>query len=560
MRYLEKVSGTYRVRLRIPKDIKKYFGQAEIRKSLHTSRFGQAKVLLYNLLSETERIFTMIRAGVLSDDMIRKIVADYLDKSIDSFERQRRGEGNEYVKAYDAEFSNVIASDFGHDMLCKGMGFLNDYKRKALAKRKAQDIDGIMEAALHYIKQHKLDIVPESAEFDRLCHELLKADIQAEGVVLEHVQGNYETDYDRDLKERKKVKTLKELIDIYQKEKEGGWADPASTKAIHSKILHMFGNIRLSQIDREMCIAFREDLKEYPLKNEDFDAPWRELAKKKKSRLAPRTQNGTVIELITLFDYALNNAMGIQGNPAKGLAKSKDDCEKVKNREAFTIEELNNLVKLLTEVDRSTNTETFWIPLLLLYTGARSNEICMLRCADIENGFIHFRNKPEYYQRTKNKKDRKVPIHSQLLKLGLSEFIDSQKLAGNDRLFHNLRVSKGGKWNVDYGKQFNRTFKLKFLAGYSKEQLGKKDLHSIRKTFITWFTDSKLVQTPADFVTLQSIVGHTDTEEMKIFSDFMQKVSLTVDGYGGGLTVDPNALLEKLYYGLDLAPLSIHTS
>lgn len=311
----------------------------------------------------------------------------------------------------------------------------------------------------------------------------------------------------------------------------------------------------LSDIDRETCVKFRDDLKEYPLKNGDFKTPWRELAKKVKTKISERTQLGTMTELSTLLDHAQNHC-GAKGNPAKGLGWSKDDCKPVKNRKPFTTDELASMVGWLGTVNKRKAPEKFWIPLLLLFTGARSNEICMLRCEDVQGDFLHFRNRPEYFQRTKNGKDRQAPIYSLLVRMGFIEYCEAQRAAGHDRLFHRLKQS-GGKWNIDFGKQFNRSDKVKFLEGYTPEQLGEKDLHSFRKTFIHWFINVGKKTTLVDVQTLQSIVGHTDADELKFMREQLELMKLTVEGYAGGMDVDQQKFIEELHYDVDFSPLFI---
>ena len=94
---------------------------------------------------------------------------------------------------------------------------------------------------------------------------------------------------------------------------------------------------------------------------------------------------------------------------------------KKKDRKAYTQEELQKLVNILALVDREKKPEYFWIPLLLLFSGSRSNEICMLRCDDVElRGNIWmlcFWRRVEFNQRTKNKKEKQAPIHNTLVSI-----------------------------------------------------------------------------------------------------------------------------------------------
>jgi len=141
-----------------------------------------------------------------------------------------------------------------------------------------------------------------------------------------------------------------------------------------------------------------------------------------------------------------------------------------------------------------------------------------------------------------------------LLQIGFLEHLTCQREAGKDRLFSNLKLNQG-KWNIDYGKQFNRTFKKKFLHGYTKEELGAKDLHTFRMTLITWFVKSGKVNDMLAFETLRSIVGHFEDNETNAVMKYLQSVKLTLQGYGGGFETDPVTFLNQLDYGIDLTPL-----
>lgn len=184
----------------------------------------------------------------------------------------------------------------------------------------------------------------------------------------------------------------------------------------------------------------------------------------------------------------------------------------------------------------------------------------MLRCCDIEQveniWIVHFRNRPEYHQSTKNNKNRTVPLHLKLIELGFLEYLEKQNKYGYDRLFNNLELS-GEKWNVGYGKKFNRTFKTKFLIDYDDNMLSHKTLHSFRKTFTTWFIQSKDLMTVPNLSILQSIVGHFEAFEISTLSQFIKGAELTIKTYGGGYgkVIEQNTLIQQLYYDVDFSQL-----
>lgn len=547
-----KRNEVYYFRQRVPVDMRKHFRCAEVVRSLHTGLYRQAKSLARGKLGELERVFMTIRSGVLTEDEIVLL--------IDKYKREQLSKSESFMDALqEVDGSNIkdaraLLSEYWSDEVQAAKDVLLDQRgMNELVVGVAHNLLGTPHKQLLEQGEDGVNIASYSPEFKSLCRAVALANKEIYDTLIQRNETG-DSEYDRQERAKPKSKTLGELIAEYHAEKAGSWADPQSTIAIHNRIIHMLGNIRLDTIDRKTCVAFRDDLKQYPLKNDDYVTPWRELAKKKKTRLSERTQLGTMTELVTLLDYANNNGMGVKGNPAKGLTWSKDDCKTVKNREIFTTEELCKMVGWLATVDKTKASAKFWIPLLLLFTGARSNEICMLRCDDVVDGFIHFRNLPEYHQRTKNGKDRKAPIHSQLVKLGFLDFCGAQRKAGCDRLFPALKEQRG-KWNIDYGKQFNRTDKTKFLVDYTPEQLRAKDLHCYRKTFIHWFVNVGRKTSLEDVRTLQSIIGHIDAEELRFMREQLQLTQLTIDCYAGGMDVDQSKFMELLDYGVDFGTL-----
>ncbi|MHC1698835.1 MAG: hypothetical protein AB9919_12395 [Geobacteraceae bacterium] len=113
------------------------------------------------------------------------------------------------------------------------------------------------------------------------------------------------------------------------------------------------------------------------------------------------------------------------------------------------------------------------------------------------------------------------------------------------------------EWNIYYGKDYNRTFKKKFLVNYTTEQLAERDLHSFRKTMISWFSQKPEYCNMMDVSILQSIVGHYENFEISKLVEFMDASKLTTDVYGGGYgqIKRQNSLLQNLNFGLNLSIL-----
>ena len=107
-------------------------------------------------------------------------------------------------------------------------------------------------------------------------------------------------------------------------------------------------------------------------------------------------------------------------------------------------------------------TSWFWLPLLGLWTGARLNELCQLTLKDIEDGgeipYIRLHEGNET-QRIKGHSKRNVPIHPELIRLGLLRFTNAQRKAGHKRLFPNLKVDASGYYSDRSSKDFSNYLK-----------------------------------------------------------------------------------------------------
>lgn len=141
-----------------------------------------------------------------------------------------------------------------------------------------------------------------------------------------------------------------------------------------------------------------------------------------------------------------------------------------KKRRAFTDDELR-LVFNPTTLGRSTQSSPymFWLPLIGAHTGMRINEIAQLLLSDLVmlDG-VHCFNvtdspdpdeEPEEAARAKTVKTeagkRIVPIHAQLVKLGLLAYADALRSAGHSRLFPDLVGGRDGP-GQPASKQFGR--------------------------------------------------------------------------------------------------------
>lgn len=150
----------------------------------------------------------------------------------------------------------------------------------------------------------------------------------------------------------------------------------------------------------------------------------------------------------------------------------------------------------------------YWVPLLGLYTGARQSELCQLRIEDValdpegltlsimadagddEDDIPGTSTKGETTQ-------RRVPVHSELIRLGFDDYVKAMKQSGQVLLFPAVKRAPGRP----AGEYFSDWFKV-----YRDAQgVGKRyqDFHAFRHTSRTRLTDAGV-----DGVISSALLGH----------------------------------------------------
>ncbi|MBT3013552.1 MAG: site-specific integrase [Candidatus Thiodiazotropha sp. (ex Lucina aurantia)] len=167
-----------------------------------------------------------------------------------------------------------------------------------------------------------------------------------------------------------------------------------------------------------------------------------------------------------------------------------------------------------------------WIPLLLLYTGARLGEVSQLRVVDVEriDGIWAILIRKYDDSSTVKGQDgsyvRIVPLHKELEKLGFRTFVDQMKAKGETHLFSVLSPLEG---NNNWGRAATRWFNGENKKGYL-EQCGipktdgkgkRKNLHSFRYTWITQAKHNKL-----DHDMRRELCGHASGRKSDVHDNY----------------------------------------
>jgi integrase len=201
--------------------------------------------------------------------------------------------------------------------------------------------------------------------------------------------------------------------------------------------------------------------------------------------------------------------------------------------------------------------DRFWIPLILLFTGARVAEVAGLECDDVvlDADVPHFIIRPNGRRRLKNKQSRRVvAIHPVLLDAGIQKFAEERLASGEpsffpmieqlhyrDRATGELRAKSLSQALIL--RQFNRTF----LARAKADENGGS-LKCFRHTF-----ERESTNEIADVELRLRITGRQVGSSVKSYTS-----SMPSDPYErAGLLRNMRSAMEKIVYrGADFTHLT----
>ena len=166
----------------------------------------------------------------------------------------------------------------------------------------------------------------------------------------------------------------------------------------------------------------------------------------------------------------------------------------------------------------------YWVFLLGIFSGMRTNEMCQLRLSDLKKVDKIWFMFVEDSENTKVKTEssiRKIPLHPQLIELGVIYYVGKLRKKKKTRVFWELREDRDG-----FASKVSRHYNEKFLPAIGVWEKHKKVLYCTRHTFI-----NKLYSEKVDENVIKTLVGHEKEFTMKHY---------------GGDPFTPEVLLEEI--------------
>lgn len=510
--YLLRRGASYYARARVPLDLIDMMGKSELVKALGTKDENEAKRLLWPVVEAWNRQFDDMRSrrmltaddkadavwqhytGILArDEQVRQsmpIAADIGAATERAVERVRR-EGidiSDPLATLDAVL-DVMVLKHRREFDAQGRRAKLDAMRKHLVEGEAALIADEVD---DYIDRNKLLIDPLSPDRGDLARKMMRSEIESLERTIERDQGDYSgTPKDPIVKPASGTSReqaapgegIMELFEQYAAENPKGIATDTIAQArrdVGSFVDFVGSTCPVQRMDKKAVREWKALLMKYPVKaTESSVFAGMKLAqivrhneKVGKPVITVRTVNRYLAGFSAFCSWLVNHGY-LDSNPADGMFLKKTKGSKPL---VFTSDQLNTLFKspLFTgcrSADEWRNVaklgnarirdHRYWVPLVMLFSGARPAEVAQLAVADVrqEHGhwIMHITTEGDDDKSVKTEGSmRVVPVHPELIRLGFIKYRDGMKAAGHSRLFPEAKRNSRGQMMSEFSREFGR--------------------------------------------------------------------------------------------------------
>jgi integrase len=367
---------------------------------------------------------------------------------------------------------------------------MRSIEREANAAAPPSDAFGDVAEAI--IRERGWDVLPESPEYLRLCRVLASSRMHALKAIAARDDGDHlSTTANPEIPapvasigKRKKAKpgeSLLELLPQYFKEEGARLSSEELFKK--QKVVELFaehvGKDRdVQTITRADLRNFKRALEHWPrtaynqrqFKGKTFDEIV-ELNRKLGGRtIGPATVNNYLSSLGGYCNWLFANDYLSEPKITQGLLVKHNKAEHA--RESYSEAELQAIFALpvFTGCKASDDVNApgdvrvtdwrFWIPVICLYTGARLGEIAQLRIQDVRevggHWTLHITDDGEGMAVKTKGSVRIVPVHPELMRLGLIAYRQRIADSGSERLFPELTANEHGRYAASVSKWWRK--------------------------------------------------------------------------------------------------------
>ena len=513
--HLIRRGAAYSARIRVPLDLVETIGRKELVKALGTNDEAEAKRRLWPIISAWQREFDDMRArSILTKADQENAVWDHYTASIerDDVERLHRPteEALETAKADLIETVQTSEIDLTDPLAL--LGATLDYQvmketSKVSAEARAVKLADMRkhltkgETALiasevnEYLRANKLIAEPGSPGWISLARAMMRAEIEALQRTLERDRGDYTgqphdpivrpaTGARREL--AKPGETIMEVFELFAAENKNGVAQDRinqSRRDIGTFVQMVGASFPISRITKVEVREWKQLLQKYPVKATEtkifagmnIHQIVKANEKAGKPVIADRTVNRYLSSLSALLSWSEENGY-IDRNPVEKMMLRKESSTPTL---PFSSDQLNTLFSSpwfagCQSADEWRNVakpgnvlirdHRFWVPLIMLFSGARPGEIGQLAVTDVRelhgHWIMHITTEGDETEEGKSVKTegsmRVVPVHPELIRLGFVRYHEQRVKEGGSQLFPGAKRNERGQMMADVSREFGR--------------------------------------------------------------------------------------------------------
>lgn len=530
--------------INVPVDLRHFFNQSQLRYPLGTRRISSAKHRAMYLATHCRELFHSLRAGdmkSLNEEDIKHLVNQWLQEAM-ALSEEARVQSGPYSKEIQAEE-------------------LKDLKRSEQTFRRAlgrRNYKALVNEAEGLLQESGYEVDRDSFQFKKLCRELVKAGIAMAQTEQKKAKGKIDGELpalpsvilsgagDGRSPGLDNTITISELFKAFEKDMIAGKNWRSSTnqayEAMLNNMVEILGDRTAADLDKAVARDFKAGLLAFP-KNRSKHPDYREkslkeiAAIKNVENISVVTVNHQLDKARGMFKWALDNGY-VPINPFEGLSISisKRAKDKVLPFDKADLEKIFG--SPLYMENTYLQPYQFWLPLLGLFTGARIEELCQLHLQDLRkvDGIWVFDLNDGPGRELKNDSSKRfIPIHPELIRLGLVKYAETLRKNGEVRLFPELNAVKG-KYSHHPSIWFG---KLKTRLGFPARQ---KVFHSFRHRMADMLREVR-----AEDYLIKRILGH-------------ETGTVTHDLYGDskGLVKPLYSVLKQVDFDVDLSHLKFN--
>ena len=554
--HIKKRGSVYQAQLAVPLDLQAIMGRKTMDRSLRTKDPHEAKRRLPDVLKGWHQEFDNARLGItLAKEQRRPLTSAQMAAR----EYQTRLAFDAELRVADDRYAKFeVDPDYAREFRDGYSGLLSDAE---LARLVGDRMERYRLAGRHDALQGSQEWRSRAQDLCAAIYESLAREVErAEGEFTGKPSHPILVNAEPEPEVAPQGETIMEVFDRYARENAKGISTDTLTQARRDVKLFAdaTGNVPVTKITKKAVREWKALLMDYPVKAAEIAAfrgmTMKQIIKANEKIGKPTISAGTVnryLSAVAAFcDWLVRNDY-LDRNPVQGLFQLIDKLARKKS--IFTSDQLNELFASPLFTGCATDDawhesgthrirdHRYWLPLVMLYSGARPAEIAQLSIADVreEHGtwIMHITEEGDGKKSVKTKGSmRVVPVHSELVKLGFVAHRDNMAARGETRLFPLATRNSRGQMVADFSRDFGR-----YLTRLGIKSGRGLSLYSFRHGFVDALRRAEYLDTQFGF-----LIGHGAHSMTGQYGNLPQ-----------GMLRQRVEMIEAVaYHGLDLSIIS----